>query len=88
MATYRAKVAHIQAEQWLPGKTVDGLVEQFEETIEADGSRWPAYAIVKAPGGLIVVNPRHYVVTDAQGNRHTSPPAEFEATYERVEAVA
>lgn len=73
MPRFRKKPVTISAEQWFPGKKVQGVAE--------DGG----VAVVPTLEGLMRVNPGDWIITGVKGERYPCRPDIFEATYERVD---
>jgi hypothetical protein len=78
VATFRAKPVVVEAEQWFPGKAVDGVREP------APG-RMNYYHVLLSNGVYAVVNPGDWVVTDrGRGGRHLYAAKKFLEVYEPV----
>lgn len=75
MARFRKKPVVIEAEQWFPGKHVDGVFVP----VPGDG----APCIVTLEGSLFV-SPGDYIITGVKGEKYPCKPDIFEQTYEPV----
>ena len=73
---YRARPVIIEAEQWQPGRTVDGV----EERIDARGP----YGLLATPHGYTVIEPGDYVIAESGVPFlfYFLKPQEFERLYE------
>lgn len=82
---YRKRPVVIEAEQWFPGKEIDGVIEVSEGGMGADGSQWPAYGTIKTLEGYMTVSPGDYIITGVKGEKYPCKPDIFTATYEAIE---
>ena len=72
MPKFRKRPIVIEAEQWFPGKAVDG--------VRYEGSR---PTIITLEGSLIV-SPGDWIITGVAGEKYPCKPDIFECTYERM----
>ena len=80
MHKYRKKPVVVEAEQWFPGKQVDGVVQIGVSGITGE----PVYG-VHTLEGVMACAPGDYIITGVKGERYPCKPDIFEATYEPVE---
>jgi len=80
MAKYRKKPVVVEAEQWFPGKHVDGVVQIGVSEITLE----PVYG-VHTLEGVIACSPGDYIITGVKGEKYPCKPDIFEQTYEPVE---
>ena len=73
----------IEAEQWWPGKHIDGVVESpvLEPT---DGNPEGVYGQIKTLEGIMTCVPGDWIITGIKGERYPCKPGIFLATYEPV----
>lgn len=76
MAKFRKKPVVIDAEQYLDGKPVAGMVK--------DAYR-PDQFYVSTLEGLLHVSPGDWIITGVKGERYPCKPDIFAATYEPAE---
>jgi hypothetical protein len=80
MSLFRIKIEPVAAEQWFPGKHVEGVQEIAHDP--GDGSTVSnGYGMC----GAERVNPGYWIVT-LDGRHEAVPPDEFAATYEPIDA--
>lgn len=75
---YRKKPIIIEAEQWFPGKKIEGVGN-------VEGGKGPDFAFVNTLEGIMTVKPGDYIITGFKGEKYPCKPDIFEATYEKVE---
>lgn len=75
MARFRKLPVVIEAEQWFPGRKVDGVEEK------AGG----VYATIETLEGLHIVSDGDWIITGVTGEKYPCKPDIFAKTYERVE---
>lgn len=75
MAKYRKRPIIVEAEQWFPGKAVDGVYYE--------GSR-PSISTLE---GVFIVTVGDWIITGIEGERYPCKPSVFETTYELVEKM-
>ena len=73
MPKFRKRSIIIEAEQWFPGKVVDG--------VRYEGSR-PTVMTLEGP---LIVSPGDWIITGVTGEKYPCKPDIFKLTYERVE---
>lgn len=86
MARYRKRPVVVEAEQWFPGKHVEGVTETVIDL--GDGQTSPAgYGhVVTIHGEHAKVVPGDWVITEPDGVHHyPCKPDVFEATYQPAE---
>lgn len=76
MAKYRKESVIVEAEQWFPGKEIEGVYPIPE------GERGAFYAYIRTLEGRMTVSPGDYVITTAQGKRYPCREDIFLAKYE------
>jgi len=79
MAKYRKKPVVIEAEQWFPGKDIEGVVGNPHNNPMLSGKYY-----IKTLEGLMEVSPGDFVITGIKGEKYPCKPDIFEATYEPV----
>ena len=84
MTKYRKKPVVIEAEQWWPGKRIDGVVESpvLEPT---DYNPEGVYGQIETLEGVMTCTPGDWIITGVKGEKYPCKPDIFEATYEAVE---
>lgn len=78
---YRKKPVVIDAEQWFPGRKIDG-VEEFET---GDPITEIAARVVTLEGAMVAM-PGDWIITGVKGEKYPCKPDIFELTYESTEA--
>jgi hypothetical protein len=85
MPKFRKKPVVIEAEQWFPGKEIDGVVmtavmphEHREYTPNM------TKPVVKTLEGVMEVSYGDWIITGVKGEKYPCKPEIFEATYEAV----
>ena len=79
---YRRKAEMIEAVQWFPGQTVEGVIEN--DTMTSSGRVGPA-AWIFTSKGRCEVRPGDYIITDIKGTKHPCRRGTFEDIYEPTE---
>jgi len=74
MPKFRKKPVVVEAEQWFPGKSIEGVVER------SNG----AYGYIETLEGQFIVSSGDWVITGIQGEKYPCKPDIFEATYELI----
>lgn len=83
MARFRKKPVVIEAVQWFPGVTIEGVHAEREATEGGNGlSPEPAMAFIDTLEGTMRVNEGDWVITGVKGERYPCKPDIFTATYE------
>jgi hypothetical protein len=72
----------VAAEQWFPGKKIDGVDEYYDPDPTGHD---PSYPVVRTPNGPVRIEPGEWIITGILGECYPCKPEIFEATYERVE---
>ncbi len=85
MARFRKKPIVIEAEQWWPGKHVDGVHEVVHAAGADDPTLSNGYGFIHTLEGHMRVMPGDWIITGVKGERYPCKPDIFEATYEPVE---
>ena len=80
MAKFRKKPIVIEAEQWQPGKNIDGVVSNWDNNPMMSGR----YSVQTLEGWL-TVSPGDWIITVVAGERYPCKDWIFRATYESVE---
>jgi len=79
---FRKKPVAIDAEQWFPGKQVDGVVQIGFSEITGE----PVYG-VHTLEGVIACATGDWIITGVNGEKYPCKPDIFEKTYEPVEVT-
>jgi hypothetical protein len=74
---YRRKPITVMAEQWLPGKVINGVCQCDSSKVQHLHSRT----------GLMLVLPGDYIVTGVRGEKYPVSSEVFSETYEEVPAA-
>jgi hypothetical protein len=74
MPKFRKRPVIVNAEQWFPGTTVEGVVER------ANG----AHGYIETLEGEYTVDPGDWVITGVAGEKYPCKPEIFAATYDPV----
>jgi hypothetical protein len=84
MPRFRKKPVVIEAEQWFPGKRVDGVVESpvLEPTPENPSG---AYGQIRTLEGVMTCIPGDWIITGVKGEKYACKDEIFRQTYEAVE---
>jgi hypothetical protein len=80
VAKFRKKPVIIEAEQWFPGKRIDGVVLSGNP----DDLREQIPVVVTLEGAMRVSS-GDWIITGVAGERYPCKPQIFEATYEAVD---
>jgi hypothetical protein len=81
---FRKKPVVIEAEQWFPGKHVEGVTELVHDP--GDGSTVSnGYGDIETLEGPLRVSPGDWIITGVKGEKYPCKPDIFEATYESAE---
>lgn len=84
MARFRKRPVEIEAEQWWPGKFVEGVTELVHDP--GDGSTVSSRAgVIDTLEGPHIVSPGDWVITGVKGEKYACKPDVFAATYEPVD---
>lgn len=79
MPKFRKRPVIVEAEQWWPGKSVPGVIEEEYR----DGDKvFPAY--IQTPEGRHGVSPGDWIITGVKGERYPCKPDVFAMTYDPV----
>jgi hypothetical protein len=95
MAQFRKRPIVIEAVQYQPGGTIDGVIVFADDETrvpcywtDEHGYRYPAKegvdAFILTLEGPLHVSPGDWVITGIKGERYACKPDVFEATYEPV----
>jgi hypothetical protein len=76
---YRKKPVIVEAEQWYPGKNVEGV-----ECNPIDNPMTRNSYYIQTLEGLMGVSPGDFIITGIKGEKYACKPDIFEATYEPV----
>jgi hypothetical protein len=91
MAKYRKRPVIVEAEQWFPGKEIEGVeIVQREGVISGKGHgemRFPQApkAIIRTLEGEMEVSPGDWVIVGVENERYPCKDSIFKATYEPAE---
>ena len=77
MGKFQKKPVVIEAEQWFPGRKVDGVVER-----PAIDSRSETVGIVKTLEGDMIARPGDWIITGVEGEKYPCKNEIFKKTYE------
>lgn len=80
MAKFRKRPVVIEAEQWLPGKRIKGVIEV---TLLSDPGIPRQY--IQTLEGEMEVSPGDWIITGVKGERYPCKPDIFAMTYEAVD---
>lgn len=76
MDKFRKKPIVIEAEQWFPGKEIDGVYQCPYQ---------PQLFRIETLEGELFVSPGDWIITGVNGEKYPCKPDIFEKTYEKVE---
>ena len=81
MTNYRKRPVIIQAEQWFPGKRIEGVITSpvLEPTPDNPSG---AYGQIKTLEGATTCIPGDWIITGVKGEKYPCKPDIFHATYE------
>jgi hypothetical protein len=82
---YVKKRIEVEAEQWFPGREVEG-VDEFYDPNPSDHDA--PYPIVRTPNGPVRIEPGEWIITGAAGEKYPCKAHIFEQTYEPASAPA
>lgn len=91
MAKYRKKPVVVEAEQWFPGKNVEGVIPLSEAPlvnpilIKETGYPVEQLGYIHTLEGGYIVSPGDWIITGVKGEKYACKPDVFEKTYEKVE---
>lgn len=86
MPMFRKRPVVIEAEQYQPGKHIDGVIMK-QPVIGGKGHGaivCPPQPYIETIEGDMAVSPGDWVITGVKGERYPCKPDIFEATYEQV----
>lgn len=78
---FKKKPIIIQAVQWFPKKSVDGVYRTFLDNLTLDFD----YAWINTLEGKMKVSPGDWIITGVNGEKYPCKPDIFDKTYESVE---
>jgi hypothetical protein len=84
MAKYRKKPVVIEAEQWFPGKHIEGVINSPVLEPTADNPLG-AYGQIHTLEGIMTCISGDWIITGVKGERYPCKPDIFDANYEAVE---
>ena len=86
VAKYRKRPVVIEAEQWFPGKKIDGVVYCTKQvpTFDEFDSPWQAFMGIKTLEGDMEVRAGDWVITGVMGEKYPCRDDIFKQTYEEV----
>lgn len=86
MPKFKKKPIVIEAEQWWPGKHIEGVVRKEAQAVpsRAGGTAFvmPPRDVVETLEGEMTVSPGDWIITGVKGERYPCKPDIFDATYE------
>ena len=84
MPKYRKKAIVVEAEQWFPGKRIEGVIESpvLEPTTDNPSG---CYGQIKTLEGWMTCIPGDWIITGVKGEKYPCKPDIFKATYEEEE---
>lgn len=88
MAKFRKKPIVIEAEQWFPGKEIEGVMHPVPDTeflVPFAQVHGADVAVIDTLEGRMFVSPGDWIITGVKGERYPCRPDIFEATYEAVD---
>lgn len=74
---FRKKPIIVHAEQWEPGKEIDGVYLEHDHIF----GRLPR---ITTPEGILTVRPGDWIITGIHGEKYPCKPDIFDKTYEEV----
>lgn len=77
MGKFQKKPVVIDAEQWFPGRDVDGVEEQPSSDPDAE-----PVGIVKTLEGDMIARPGDWIITGVEGEKYPCKDEIFQKTYE------
>jgi hypothetical protein len=78
---YRKKPIIVEAEQWFPGKHINGVYRNVSDNLSLKFD----YAWIDTLEGKMKVMEGDYIITGVKGERYCCKPDIFKMTYEKVE---
>lgn len=81
MKKYRKKPIVVEADQWFPGKDIDGVFTKLKK-IDIDVVVEPYIDTLE---GRMKISPGDWIITGIQGEKYPCKPDIFDKTYELVE---
>lgn len=75
---FRKKPIIIEAEQWFPGKDIEGVV------LTTDIDITEPYPVIETLEGELLVKPGDWIITGIAGERYPCKDSIFKETYEPV----
>lgn len=83
---YRKRPIVIEAEQWFPGKEIEGVrITEGEPGVNYGSGIPGAMALIHTLEGSMRVQPGDWIITGVNGERYPCKPDIFEKTYEKAE---
>lgn len=80
MAKFRKKPIVIEAEQWFPGKEIEGVYRRFSDNLSLKFD----YAWIDTLEGKMKVSHGDWIIKGIAGQKYPCKDAIFQATYESV----
>jgi len=77
MPHFRKRPVIISAEQWFPGKNIDGMF--YDATLD----RW----LIPTLEGPHTVSPGDWIITGVKGEKYACKPDIFAQTYDQVDDI-
>lgn len=88
MPRFRKRPVVIEAEQWFPGKPVEGVEPVSDGGVNEQGMGFEAYGVVQTLEGPHIAKPGDWIITGVKGERYPCKPDIFALTYEPVDEQA
>lgn len=87
MPKYRKLPVVIEAEEWFPGKKVEGVVPCIRQVPVFDefDRPWQSFMGIKTLEGDMEVSPGDFVITGVNGEKYPCKPDIFWKTYEPID---
>lgn len=86
MPKFRKRPVVVEAEQWFPGKCIDGVLDlRHAENITRAGRKMPPGVYIETLEGPMTVSEGDWIVTGVDGDKYAVNPSIFEQTYEPAE---
>lgn len=78
---FRKKPIVIEAEQWCPGKNIDGVIHELEFVLGCPCNKY----YIETLEGKMEVKTGDWIITGVKGEKYPCKPDIFDMTYEREE---
>jgi hypothetical protein len=81
---FRKKPIIIEAEQWFPGKSIDGVITEYDETLD-NATGKPPFPFIRTLEGKMFVSSGDWIITGVNGEKYPCKPDIFEKSYDPIE---